>query len=82
MLSGLLMSEDTEVVEPETGTLPLDAWHRARGARMVEFAGYWMPIQYEGIVAEHEWTRTSAGSSSQIRPRVSAICTSPSTASR
>lgn len=61
MLSGLLMSEDTEVVEPETGTLPLDAWHRARGARMVEFAGYWMPIQYEGIVAEHEWTRTNAG---------------------
>lgn len=60
------MSEDTDVIEPETGTLPLDAWHRARGARMVEFAGYWMPIQYAkenggGIVAEHEWTRTSAG---------------------
>ncbi|WP_341712271.1 glycine cleavage system aminomethyltransferase GcvT [Erythrobacter sp.] len=55
------MSEDTEFEEPETGTLPLDAWHRARGARMVEFAGYWMPIQYEGIVAEHEWTRSSAG---------------------
>ena len=66
MLSGLLMSEDTEILEPETGTLPLDAWHRAQGARMVEFAGYWMPIQYAkenggGIVAEHEWTRTSAG---------------------
>lgn len=61
MLSGLLMSEETEFEEPETGTLPLDAWHRARGARMVEFAGYWMPIQYEGIVAEHEWTRSSAG---------------------
>jgi aminomethyltransferase len=42
-------------------TLPLDAWHRARGARMVEFAGYWMPVQYEGIIAEHQWTRTSAG---------------------
>lgn len=28
---------------------------------MVPFAGYHMPIQYEGIVAEHEWTRTSAG---------------------
>ena len=55
------MSEDTEVEETETGTLPLDAWHRGKGARMVEFAGYWMPIQYEGIVAEHEWTRTSAG---------------------
>ncbi|KEO87969.1 hypothetical protein EH30_00920 [Erythrobacter sp. JL475] len=45
--------------------LPLDAWHRARGARMVPFAGYEMPIQYAGehggIVAEHNWTRTSAG---------------------
>jgi glycine cleavage system T protein (aminomethyltransferase) len=42
-------------------TLPLDAWHRARGARMVGFAGYSMPIQYEGIIAEHRWTRESAG---------------------
>ncbi|WP_420144854.1 glycine cleavage system aminomethyltransferase GcvT [Sphingobium sp.] len=41
--------------------LPLDAWHRARGARMVGFAGYHMPIQYEGILAEHSWTREHAG---------------------
>ncbi len=41
--------------------LPLDVWHRARGARMVEFAGYWMPVQYEGIIAEHLWTRKHAG---------------------
>jgi len=40
--------------------LPLDAWHRAHGARMVGFAGYEMPVQYEGIVAEHLWTRRSA----------------------
>jgi aminomethyltransferase len=46
--------------EPEK-TLPLDQWHRARGARMVPFAGYHMPIQYEGIIAEHRWTRESAG---------------------
>lgn len=46
---------------PETATLPLDGWHRARGPRMVEFAGYWMPIQYEGIMAEHLWTRENAG---------------------
>ena len=49
---------------PEEQVLPLDAWHRAQGARMVEFAGYQMPIQYTGegggIVAEHEWTRTHA----------------------
>src|SRR5687767_15899282 len=42
-------------------TLPLDAWHRSRGARMVPFAGYSMPIQYDGIIAEHRWTRDSAG---------------------
>ncbi|MBA3897261.1 MAG: glycine cleavage system aminomethyltransferase GcvT [Sphingomonadaceae bacterium] len=41
--------------------LPLDAWHRAQGARMVPFAGYAMPIQYEGIIAEHLWTREHAG---------------------
>src|SRR3712207_6790671 len=41
--------------------LPLDEWHRARGGRMVSFAGYAMPIQYEGIMAEHRWTRESAG---------------------
>jgi aminomethyltransferase len=28
---------------------------------MVPFAGYAMPIQYEGIMAEHRWTRESAG---------------------
>jgi aminomethyltransferase len=41
--------------------LPLNDWHIARGARMVPFAGYLMPIQYEGIIAEHKWTRESAG---------------------
>lgn len=50
-------SEDALPLDP----LPLDAWHRAQGARMVPFAGYDMPIQYEGIVAEHTWTRTNAG---------------------
>lgn len=52
---------------PDTGdeieilTLPLDAWHRARGGRMVDFAGYKMPVQYDGIMAEHLWTREHAG---------------------
>ncbi len=53
--------DDGEAVEPEVLTLPLDAWHRAKGGRMVEFAGYWMPVQYEGILAEHTWTRSHAG---------------------
>ncbi len=41
--------------------LALDSWHRAHGGRMVAFAGYDMPVQYEGIIAEHQWTRQSAG---------------------
>ena len=48
--------------EPEPlDKLPLDQWHRARGGRMVPFAGYEMPVQYEGIMAEHLWTRENAG---------------------
>jgi aminomethyltransferase len=53
----MLMSADDIIAEP----LPLDGWHRARGARMVPFAGYAMPIQYDGIMAEHAWTREHAG---------------------
>ena len=46
--------------DEDLAKLPLDAWHRAHGARMVPFAGYAMPVQYAGIVAEHEWTRVHA----------------------
>ncbi|MEP3227021.1 MAG: glycine cleavage system aminomethyltransferase GcvT [Parasphingorhabdus sp.] len=41
--------------------LPLDGWHRTQGGRMVPFAGYEMPVQYEGVMAEHLWTRENAG---------------------
>ncbi len=40
---------------------PLHAAHRAAGARMVPFAGWEMPLQYVGIVAEHVAVRTRAG---------------------
>ncbi|GGD67562.1 glycine cleavage system aminomethyltransferase GcvT [Croceicoccus mobilis] len=52
---------EEEAIDEGPHKLPLDAWHRAAGARMVPFAGYEMPIQYEGIIVEHEWTRTNAG---------------------
>ena len=45
----------------DIAVLPLDGWHRARGGRMVPFAGHAMPLQYEGIIAEHRWTREQAG---------------------
>ena len=41
-------------------TTPLDAWHRALGARMVAFAGYAMPVQYQGVLAEHLHCRSQA----------------------
>lgn len=43
-------------------TTPLHANHLSLKAKMAEFAGYDMPIQYEnGVLAEHNWTRTNAG---------------------
>ena len=51
--------DGTESAPPQK--LPLDSWHRAKGGRMVPFAGYEMPVQYEGIMAEHLWTRENAG---------------------
>jgi aminomethyltransferase len=41
---------------------PLYELHVGLGARMVPFAGHEMPVQYPtGIIAEHNWTRSSAG---------------------
>src|SRR5579871_3285832 len=40
---------------------PLYDEHRALGARMVEFGGWEMPVQYSGILDEHEAVRTRAG---------------------
>ena len=39
---------------------PLNAWHKAHGAKMVPFAGWEMPVQYSGILAEHQHCRTKA----------------------
>lgn len=40
---------------------PLAAWHESHGGRMVDFAGWWMPVQYTSIVDEHLATRQAAG---------------------
>src|SRR5712692_1245396 len=40
---------------------PLYDWHLSRGARMVDFAGWDMPVQYTSIVEEHQAVRTAAG---------------------
>ncbi len=40
---------------------PLYAAHRKLGARMVDFAGWEMPVQYSSVVSEHQAVRTAAG---------------------
>ena len=40
---------------------PLFDWHTAHGGRMVEFGGWEMPVQYSGIVFEHQAVRKAAG---------------------
>lgn len=40
---------------------PLHAEHIALGARMVEFAGWEMPVQYEGVIKESKAVRAAAG---------------------
>lgn len=40
---------------------PLHAAHRRAGAKMVEFAGWDMPVQYTGVIDEHLAVRSRAG---------------------
>ncbi|MBL7689891.1 MAG: glycine cleavage system protein T, partial [Bdellovibrionaceae bacterium] len=40
---------------------PLAAEHEALGARMVDFAGWWMPVQYRGLKEEHLSCRSGVG---------------------
>jgi aminomethyltransferase len=47
-------------VEPLNRT-PLHERHLAAGAKLVPFAGYAMPVQYTGVLAEHRAVRSDAG---------------------
>jgi aminomethyltransferase len=40
---------------------PLSDWHAANGGKMVEYAGWQMAVQYEGLIAEHNAVRERAG---------------------
>src|SRR3954462_5597613 len=40
---------------------PLHDWHVAHGGRMVDFAGWSMPVQYTSIAEEHKATRNAVG---------------------
>jgi len=50
------MEDNTNLV-----TTPLIDKHKELGAKLAPFGGWLMPIQYSGIIDEHNWTRTNAG---------------------
>ncbi len=47
--------------QPPLKTTPLKDRHLRAGARLVAFAGWEMPVQYQGVLAEHRAVRTAAG---------------------
>jgi aminomethyltransferase len=51
--------EGTSALSAKT---PLHDWHIAHGGKLVEFAGWWLPVSYgEGLIAEHLNTRKNGG---------------------
>lgn len=61
-MRNLLMENPvTDTNDTTLKTTPLANLHQELGARMVPFTGYNMPVQFEGIIAEHTHTRTQAG---------------------
>jgi aminomethyltransferase len=51
----------TEILDSALHETPLQARHIALGARMIDFAGWLMPVQYTGILEEHRAVRERAG---------------------
>jgi aminomethyltransferase len=51
----------TDTLEPTLHLTPLNDRHIALGARMIDFAGWLMPVQYAGILDEHRAVRERAG---------------------
>jgi len=47
--------------EVETKKTGLYDFHVSHGAKMVEFAGFWMPVQYTSMLEEHKKVRTTVG---------------------
>ena len=52
----------TSELEEAPARTPLYARHIALGGRMIEFAGYALPVNYsKGVLSEHLFTRENAG---------------------
>ncbi len=56
------MSADGRPTQPSAlKRTPLHEAHRRLGAKLVPFAGWEMPVQYEGVIPEHRTVRSAAG---------------------
>src|SRR4051812_24013908 len=53
--------EEYMATDPGIKRTPLYDTHKKLGARMVEFGGWDMPVQYKGIIEEHKAVRTGVG---------------------
>jgi len=51
----------TSATAPALRKTPLNAVHRQLGAKMVDFGGWDMPVEYSGLIAEHMAVRTGVG---------------------
>jgi hypothetical protein len=58
---------DASDVSEELKRTPLEAEHLRLGAKMAPFAGWQMPIEYEGALAEHRAVRTHVGLSGRSK---------------
>src|SRR5260370_34807156 len=56
-----MTSHDTAATSTSLKRTPLYERHLALGARLVEFSGWEMPVQYSSILDEHRAVRTFAG---------------------
>jgi len=50
-----------ELSEMTLKRTPFFACHKSNGAKLIDFGGWEMPVQYEGIIAEHQAVRQSVG---------------------
>ncbi len=55
------MSTTTQVPAAALRKTPLNATHKSLGAKMVDFGGWDMPVEYSGLIAEHMAVRTGVG---------------------
>ncbi len=54
------MTDPSQPPETALRRTALHGLHTELGGRLVPFAGWEMPVQYEGVIAEHTWCRSSA----------------------